>query len=400
MSPVFSTPVGATITHLSWPWSLHASSKNMTFWNDLLSALTQFSLFSSSTVSTSQIGHFVSTSTTTSITTTPSTTTAAPITSSLVSFYQYLESRKDFTSHSKRSLNQSEVKKYDISKEIRTSNVDSENNVSVTMQKDVKMLSVTSAPPLTSTNETVLISSDFYSNLSTDLVINNFVDCNDFTEQKLLNIVICSISDVNSNLINNSSSHEINVFNESLKNLSDNAIRFYNFNNSFYNETEVSGNNNTDIKATQFESTIYLIQVITTAVILGIIILATVIGEKHFRPKLFINVMDICLINNSLGSPKKRSYLIYGMLAIYNLCLLLVGGKQSYNNHKSVVHQKWSVKRRFSKLLKNLIQRKMKNQFKDKNSIVSNLVTNSRKLSRSETNVKPEKSSNIEKKDF
>lgn len=142
------------------------------------------------------------------------------------------------------------------------------------MMNDVKMLNLSSVPPIgSSTNETLISGA---SNFTTDSVLNSFVDCNDFTEQKLLNIVICSISDINNNL----SSAENSTFNETLRNISDDLIRLYNYNNSYsYNETEVSGNDTEEYKTSQFESTIYFIQVITTAVVLGIIILATVIGE-------------------------------------------------------------------------------------------------------------------------
>lgn len=275
MSPVFSTPAGATVTYISstWPWSPHASSRNMTFWNDLLSALAQFSLFSSSTVATpsttiSNVGHF----------TTASTTSHPP------SFHhQTLKSHENAQDHLKQSINQS-THRYDdfLSRSLAKSSEFSGSNVSAAMSNDVKMLNVSIVPPLSaaSINETLLIGASHYNNFSTDSVLNNLVDCNDFTEQKLLNIVICSMNDVNNNnnLINVSSA-ENSTFNDTLRNISDDLVRLYNFNNS-YNGTEVAGNDSSsDLKATQFESTIYFIQVITTAVVLGIIILATVIGE-------------------------------------------------------------------------------------------------------------------------
>lgn len=137
------------------------------------------------------------------------------------------------------------------------------------------------SPPSISINETIANgTSEWHKNFTTDSVLNSLVDCNDFTEQKLLNIVICSITDVNSNnLINGTNAVESSTYNDTLKNVSDDLFRIYNFNNS-YNGTEVAGNDSTsDIRGSQFESTIYFIQVITTAVVLGIIILATVIGE-------------------------------------------------------------------------------------------------------------------------
>lgn len=283
MSPVFSTPAGATVTYLSstWPWSLHTSSRNMTFWNDLLSALAQFSLFSSSTVAPSTIPgaeQFVST------TTAAAAVSAAPHTSSSIAFQEALKSHGNARDNLKQSINQS-TQQYDafLLRGIASNSSDYiGSNVSAAMLNDVKMLNMSNVllPP-SSMNETLLIGASHYNNFTTDSVLNNLVDCNDFTEQKLLNIVICSISDVNS--FNGSNATENSTFNETLRNVSDDLIRLYNFNNSyFYNGTEVSGNNTTDLNATQYESTIYFVQVITTAVVLGIIILATVIGESSF----------------------------------------------------------------------------------------------------------------------
>lgn len=258
MSPVFSTPAGATVTYLSstWPWSLHASSRNMTFWNDLLSALAQFSLFSSSTATPSRSLFELSPTITTTIST--------PISR----FHEALKSHGNARDNLKQSINQSTTQ-FDFS---------GGGNLSTEMMNDVKMLNLSGNPSTGSSMSETLMSGT--SNFTTDSVLNSLVDCNDFTEQKLLNIVICSISDVNNNLINGSNNAENSTFNETLRNISDDLIRLYNFNNSYYyNETEVSGNDTEDNKTTQFESTIYFIQVITTAVVLGIIILATVIGE-------------------------------------------------------------------------------------------------------------------------
>lgn len=278
MSQVFSTPAGATVTYLSssWPWSLHASSRNMTFWNDLLSALAQFSLFSSSTATPSTLPeHFVSTT----------TGSPTPVSPSTVAFNQALESHGNARDNFKQSINQSTQPYNDLlSRGLATNSEFSGRNVSATMLNDEKMLNMSHVPPSSVMNETLLIGTSHYNNFTTDSVLSSLVDCNDFTEQRLLNIVICSISDVNNNinLINGSSTAENSTFNETLRNISDDLIRLYNFNNSYYyNGTEVSGNDTTGIKATQFESTIYFIQVVTTAVVLGIIILATVIGEFH-----------------------------------------------------------------------------------------------------------------------
>lgn len=282
MSPVFSTPAGATVTYLSstWPWSLHASSRNMTFWNDLLSALAQLSLFSSSTVAPStlpQVG--------------PAPTTAAsptPLSSTSVAFQQALRAQENARDNLKQSINQS-AQKYDSSKLLNglVANSDlSGSDVSARMLNEAKMMNITNvpSPPPTSMNETLSIgaAAHYTNNFTTETVLNGLVDCNDFTEQKLLNIVICSISDVNSNLINGSGAGWNSTFNDTLRNFSDD-IKLYDFNNSYYyNETDMSwpGNNTSGNKASQFESTIYFIQVVTTAVILGIIILATVIGES------------------------------------------------------------------------------------------------------------------------
>jgi hypothetical protein len=278
MPPVFSTPAGATVTYLSstWPLSLHASSRNMTFWNDLLSALAQFSLFSSSTPSTiSEVGHFVSVA---AVSTTPIPPT----------FHEALKSPGNARDHLKQSIIQPTHRYDDFLTRIVTKTSDfSGRDVSTVMSNDAKMLNLSSVPPM---NETITNGTGHYNNFTTDSVLNNLVDCNDFTEQKLLNIVICSITDVNSNnLINGSNAVENSTYNDTLRNFSDDLFRIYNFNNS-YNGTEVAGNDSTtDIRATQFESAIYFIQVITTAVVLGIIILATVIGEFSISSKTFIS---------------------------------------------------------------------------------------------------------------
>lgn len=291
MSPVFSTPAGATVTYLSssWPWSLHASSRNMTFWNDLLSAITQLSLFSSSSVSPPtkpEVGYFEPTTSAT-----PTAGTTKHISPETLAFHQALKSYENAGDNLKQSINQSTLQ-YDalLSRGLAANSEFSGSNVSAAILNDIKMMNMSHVPPPSSImNETILIGTSHYNNFTTDSVLNSLVDCNDFTEQKLLNIVICSISDVNNNLINGSNAVENSTFNETLRNISDDLIRLYNFNNSYYyNGTfqwdEVSGNvTTTGLKATQFESTIYFIQVITTAVVLGIIILATVIGKLSYR---------------------------------------------------------------------------------------------------------------------
>lgn len=314
MSPVFSTPAGATVTYISstWPWSLHASSRNMTFWNDLLSALAQFTLFSSSTAAPStipEVGHFVSPTSATQASST------APLSQSTIAFHQALKSHGNAGDNLKQSINQTREQYSDlISRRIVTSSDFSGGNVSAAMLNgDVKMLNMTNVSSPLIMNETLLIGARNLNNFTTDSVLNSLVDCNDFTEQKLLNIVICSISDVNSNLINGSIAVENSTFNETLRNISDDLISLYNSNNSyFFNDTEVSGNNTTGNTSSQFESTIYFIQVITTAVVLGIIILATVIGEclnvmrklcsLLFKPANYV-YKEICVIWSCVKLP-------------------------------------------------------------------------------------------------
>lgn len=249
----------------------------MTFWNDLLSALAQFSLFSSSTAAPSVLAGFVSTTTATTAAGAAAAATSTPISPSTGAFHEALKSHDRARDNLKQSINHSRPS-YD---DLLSGSELSGSNASATMLSDVRMASI---PPTTpsSINETLLIGASHYNNFTADGMLNNLVDCNDFTEQKLLNIVICSISDVNSNLINGSIAAENSTFNETLRNISDDLVRLYNFNNSFYyNETDVTGNttNATAINGWDFESTLYFIQVITTAVVLGIIILATVIGE-------------------------------------------------------------------------------------------------------------------------
>jgi hypothetical protein len=271
---------GATVTHSSsaaaWPRSLHASfasssylwssssiSSSMTHWSDFLSALARLLLLTSSTVIFA--GNALDTVGGNSLTT--ATVPSYTSSSSLTPTYQSLRTHDNAVGSSRHpppqphSINQSS--KY--------------NNGSSSNSSNGRGIMTSPSPPALNESSSVVIG-----NLTTtDSALNsNLVDCNDFTEQKLLNIVICSISDVNSNIINGTSA-ENSTFNDTFKNISDDLIRFYNTNNSFFNGTEVSGNDTspTGFEAIDFESTVYFIQVITTAVVLGIIILATVIGE-------------------------------------------------------------------------------------------------------------------------
>lgn len=318
MPAVLSTPSGGTtVIYLSstWPWSLHTSllspsmQRNMTFWNDLIATFAQLILLTSSTiVFTSNIGtaldvglNFLSTSTTSSYSQPYSTYQSLRTHDNGIDGYKQQQNK--INQSSKQNSND---KNFVISDRLNDyqNNINNNNNnypnsdttqtipngvidsISGTMFNLTSAVSKSVTPVSSTLNETILIGTNHYGNLTTtsssnsaaSSALNNLVDCNDFTEQKLLNIVICSISDVNSNIINGTNADN-STFNDTFKNISDDLIRFYNTNNSFFNGTEVSGNNDTGIKATEFETTIYFIQVITTAVVLGIIILATVIGE-------------------------------------------------------------------------------------------------------------------------
>lgn len=114
------------------------------------------------------------------------------------------------------------------------------------MLNDAKMVNMTNVSSTTSSsiNETLLIGASHYNNFTTDGILNNLVDCNDFTEQKLLNIVLCSINDVNSNLINGSIATENSTFIENWKNISDDINRIYSHTNSTYAYTamDIAGN--------------------------------------------------------------------------------------------------------------------------------------------------------------
>jgi hypothetical protein len=276
MSPVLSTAAGATVTYYlssTCPWSLHASlllSRNMTFWSDLLSTLAQFTLLSSSTVAAATAASSAIAATATyNYNFLQSTAGYAAAAAS----YQSFKSHRD--PHNNNNNNSNNINNIN-----NKNNSNARNGSDETIHNNVKMLNLTSnLSAMSSLNETLSIGSTTKA-ATADSVMNNLVDCNDFTEQKLLNIVICSISDVNSNIINGSNA-ENSTFNDTLRNISDDLIRFYN-NNSFYNGTEVSGTSTTGNKTTDFDATIYFIQVITTAVVLGIIILATVIGEFLF----------------------------------------------------------------------------------------------------------------------
>lgn len=242
----------------------------MTFWNDLLSALAQISLFSSSTVATTTFPEPIQ-----YVSTTIATTVGVPAATS-IPFRPDLKPQGNARESLRESINHTRHNPFGDF--VGTESSVRDSAVSSTTEMDnVTMRNVTSSSLINYASSPVHIG-----NFSTDNVLSSLVDCSDFTEQKLLNIVICSIGDVNNNFINGTSAIENNAFNETFRNISDDLIRIYNNNSNFSNgsEYEVAGNGSiAGIKATQFESTIYFIQVVTTAVLLGIIILATVIGE-------------------------------------------------------------------------------------------------------------------------
>ena len=230
MPAILSTPAGATIIYLSsiWPWSLHtSSSRKMTFWSDLLS--TTLMLLTSSTLF-SQVG-------------------AENISQSSI----------EFTSNRSHG-NSSEALKHSI------------NQPQHRMTSPNTQIFNLTSPPFIEDN----LNRGSNNLTVTEVGANNLVDCNDFTEQKLLNIVICSISDVNNNVINGSIADNSTFNDTALRNISDDFGGFYNISDG----SEITGNgNDTSHINVEFQTTLYFIQVITTAVVLGIIILATVIGE-------------------------------------------------------------------------------------------------------------------------
>jgi hypothetical protein len=125
-------------------------------------------------------------------------------------------------------------------------------------------------------------SSDF--EFSNNISSATAVDCSDFTEQKLMSIVICSTSDYMNNVNNRSDLDPLNITNI----LIDDGL----------NSSQIPFVNDTSPTQTDIDSTLYLAQVITTAVILGIIILATVIGKFDTYRRL-----NICIQNISIPDP-------------------------------------------------------------------------------------------------
>lgn len=99
-----------------------------------------------------------------------------------------------------------------------------------------------------------------------DISYPNDVDCSEFTEQKLMNIVICSTEYINNATSNNLTRSD--AWNSSQLTFADEL-----------NTTHIPNDTSTVDGEIDFDSTAYLVQVVTTSVILGIIILATVIGK-------------------------------------------------------------------------------------------------------------------------
>lgn len=282
MSAVLSTPAGAAYISSSWPWST-STSRNMTFWNDLLATLAQFSLFSSSTSSA-----ILSSSTTT----TPALTAAATVSSSQPppiiitaanAITEYLQtttklSTTEIDDTFEKSFHE-QIQRLDPFPDSIFNDSWSDIPTSELLngtESDIKMFNIKA-----NINET--------NNVTVDSVFNSLVDCSDFTEAKLLNLWNCTLNGVNSNVnngVNNSPnsndyfSLENSKFNDTIWNISDDIIRLYYHNNTHFNNgTDDTAGNTTGNKSSNFESTVYFIQVITTAVVLGIIILTTVIGE-------------------------------------------------------------------------------------------------------------------------
>ena len=300
MSAVLSTPAGTAYISSSWPWST-STSRNMTFWNDLLATLAQFSLFSSSTSPTTL--PVIATTTTTittlsSSTTTTTTTAASTVTASTTTLSSTQQPPIIFTAAAVTETLQSTTKlsateiddifEKSFHEQIQRLDLypdstfnDSWSDIPTSelfngTESDIKMFNIKA-----NINET--------NNVTVDSVFNSLVDCSDFTEAKLLNLWNCTLNGVNNNVnngVNNSPnsndyfSLENSKFNNTIWNISDDIIRLYYHNNShFNNDTDDTAGNTTGNKSSNFESTVYFIQVITTAVVLGIIILTTVIGE-------------------------------------------------------------------------------------------------------------------------
>lgn len=303
MPAVLSTPAGATVIYLSstWPHSLHSSSNKMTFWSDFLSALAQLMLLTSSTFLTTAAAAIefnnsnFPTSTTITVKSSPSSSSSTSFSTIAYPSFHHGNSSDAL----KRTINQ--VQNRYSSDRMKDEDDDGGGTsiaaIRITKETMFNLSSTTTIKPqrLPSPEASSLIGTSHYSNLTattavvvTDSAlsnknINNLVDCNDFTEQKLLNIVICAISDVNSNIINGTISADNSTFgsgNDTLnRNISDEFGRFFNASDA----SDITGNERDAFNRTnEFKPCLYFIQVITTAVVLGVIILATVIGEFSF----------------------------------------------------------------------------------------------------------------------
>lgn len=285
MPAVLSTPAGATVIFLSstWPHSLHSSSNKMTFWSDFLSALAQLMLLTSSTFLTTaaaaiEFNNNFQTSTTITVTSSPSPSSSSTSNSFSTIAYPSNASFQHGNSHSsdalKRTINHVQHR---YSSDRMRDEDDDESGAGGGSVTSIAALAITKETMFNLTTTTTIkpqqspspetssfIGVSQYSNLTvtaavvTDSAlnnkhINNLVDCNDFTEQKLLNIVICAISDVNSNVINGTISADNSTFgsgNDTLRNISDEFGRFYNASDG----SDITGNNNDTLNHTiEFE---------------------------------------------------------------------------------------------------------------------------------------------------
>ena len=235
------SPASTTTSSLFWWPRKSTQSSNMTFWSDLISVLTQLLPFSSSPEPNTRL-------TENAFTTFPTSTTM-DVTSP--PFESYSNAWDDVS-----STNSSEI-------------VDGDT-VNVTNIK--KMMNYT-----LNVNETASNSSDS--------VFTGLVDCSDFSEAKLMNLWNCTLlqNEAVNDSVKSAANSDYFYFETNQFNISDEIIKLYHFN--ITNDTALS-NNGTGNK-TNVESTIYFIQVLSTAIILGIIILATVIGEFKFEEYSF-----------------------------------------------------------------------------------------------------------------
>lgn len=226
----------ATTTSPSFWWP-HKSTQpsNMTFWSDLISVLTQLLPFSSSTV--------------------PAIVPTTPLAENGITTFATTPIGVDLTEPSFQPS-------FDTVWDYNTSELPV---VTENVTNAIKMMNYT------------LNESQIASNAS-DSVFTGLVDCSDFSEAKLMNLWNCTLLQneaVNESVHVNSASSDYFYLETNQLNISDEILKLYYFNVT--NDTELA--NNGTGNRTNVDSTIYFIQVLSTAIILGIIILATVIGK-------------------------------------------------------------------------------------------------------------------------